>query len=158
MGTVVQQTARPSSGQWTQLQRSLVPFSPPSWTFSLHDAPINLPVLWRTPPIPPTVFSSSYPQEESPLCQTTQQHFSPGCESPELKPWTPPLSETQYKPPTSWNTAPPPPNTPTLPHHRNILCNSKCATHRWVGLYKPPIVTHSPLFALDTFHTFTVCT
>ncbi len=39
MGTVVQQTARPSSGQWTQLQRSSVPLSPPPCTFSLHDAP-----------------------------------------------------------------------------------------------------------------------
>ncbi len=36
--TAVQQTARPSSGQWTPLQKSLVPLSPPSWTFSLHDA------------------------------------------------------------------------------------------------------------------------
>ncbi len=36
---------------------------------------------------------------------------------------------------------------------RLFLCNSKCATHRWVGLYKIPVVTHSPLFALDTFHT-----
>ncbi len=31
--TAVQQTARPSSGQWTPLQKSLVPLSPPSWTF-----------------------------------------------------------------------------------------------------------------------------
>ncbi len=48
---------------------------------------------------------------------------------------------------------------PTLPHQRKkpvwdfFLCSSKCATHRWVGLYKPPVVTHSPLCALDTFHT-----
>ncbi len=44
-GTVVQQTA---SGQWTQLQRSSVPLSPPSWIFSLHNAPVKLPVwlLW----------------------------------------------------------------------------------------------------------------
>ncbi len=32
-GTVVQQTARPSSGQCTQLQKSSVPLSPPSWIF-----------------------------------------------------------------------------------------------------------------------------
>ncbi len=32
-GTVVQRTARPSSGQWTTLQRSSVPICPPSWTF-----------------------------------------------------------------------------------------------------------------------------
>ncbi len=46
-GIVVQQTARPSSGQWTQLQRSSVPLSPPSWTFSLHDAPAKQIVSWR---------------------------------------------------------------------------------------------------------------
>ncbi len=27
------------------------------------------------------------------------------------------------------------------------------ATHRWVGLYKPPVATYSPVCALDTFHT-----
>ncbi len=52
----------------------------------------------------------------------------------------------------------PPPTPPTMPHQRKrlsetFLCNSKCATHRWVGLYKPPVVTRSPLCALDTFHT-----
>ncbi len=54
--TVVQQTARPSSGQRTPLQKSLVPLSPPSWIFSLHDAPAKQKVSWRTPPTPPTVF------------------------------------------------------------------------------------------------------
>ncbi len=63
-GTVVQQTTRPSSRQWTQLQRSSVPLSPASWTFSLHDAPVKLPISWRTPHIPPTVSSSSYHQED----------------------------------------------------------------------------------------------
>ncbi len=73
------------------------------------------------------------------------------------EPWTkkipPPPSET---PCTSWNM-PPPTN---IPHHRkklpNFFCNSKCATHCWVGLYKPPVVTHSPLLALH-LHTI-VCT
>ncbi len=91
MGTVVQQTTRPSSGQWTQLQRSPVPFSSPSWIFSLHDVPAKLIVLWRTPPILPTVSSSSYHQEDGfgasepapPDCSTV--FFPPGCESPELK-------------------------------------------------------------------------
>ncbi len=117
-GTVVQQTARPSSGQWTQLQKSSVPLSPPSWIFSLHDAPVKLPVSWRTPPIPATVSSSS----SSPLHQTAQQLFSPGCESlelnshhPSLKPHTNPL------PPETWTPPPPPP--PTLPHHRKKLSN-----------------------------------
>ncbi len=44
------------------LQKSLVPLSPPSWIFSLHDAPAKQKVSWRTPPTPPTVSSSSYPQ------------------------------------------------------------------------------------------------
>ncbi len=69
----------------------------------------------------------------------------------------PPLSETPYKPPTSWNMDHHPPTTSNLPHQRKnsdtFLCSSKCASHRWVGLHKPPVVTHSPLFALDTFHT-----
>ncbi len=62
-GTVGQQTARPSSGQWTQLQRSSVPLYQPSWTFSLHDAPAKPTASWRTPPTPPTVSSSSCHQE-----------------------------------------------------------------------------------------------
>ncbi len=106
-GTVVQRTARPSSGQWTPLQRSSVPICPPSWTFSLHDAPVKLPVLWRTPPIPPTVSSSSYHQEDG---SGASEPAPPDCStafSPRLwEPWTqipPPLSETPYKPPTSWN-------------------------------------------------------
>ncbi len=55
--------------------------------------------------------------------------------------------------PTSWNMDHPPPplskHPPTLPHQRTkcktFFVQSKCATHRWVGLYKPPVVTHSPL-------------
>ncbi len=50
-----------------------------------------------------------------------------------------------------WN----PIQTPYLLKHFEFLCNSKCATHRWVGLYKP-VVTHSPLFALDTFTHYCV--
>ncbi len=63
-GTAVLLTARHSSGQWTQLQRSSVPLSHPSWTFSLHDAPAKPTASWRTPPTPPTVSSSSYHQED----------------------------------------------------------------------------------------------
>ncbi len=48
--TVVQQTARSTSRQWTQLQKSSVPLSPPSWIFSSHDAPAKPIVSWRTPP------------------------------------------------------------------------------------------------------------
>ncbi len=87
MGTVVQQTTRPYSGQWTLPQRSSEPLSPPSWTFSLHDAPAKPTVSWRTPPTPPTVSSSSYhqedvPEHQSPLRQTAQQN----CPEPKSKP------------------------------------------------------------------------
>ncbi len=46
-------------------------------------------VSWRTPPVPPTVSSSSYhqetvPEHHSPLRQTAQQVFPPGYESTEL--------------------------------------------------------------------------
>ncbi len=86
MGTAVLLTARPYSGQWTQLQRSSVPLSPPSWSFSLHDAPAKPIVSWRTPPITPTTSSSSCHQVEgngvSKLalsnCSTA---FPLGCES-----------------------------------------------------------------------------
>ncbi len=116
--TAVQQTARPSSGQWTPLQKSLVPLSPPSWTFSLHDAPAKQKVSWRTPPTPPTVSSSSYPQVDG---TGVSEPAPPDCStafSPRLwEPWThitPPLSETP-------NNTPPPP--PTLPHLRKKLLN-----------------------------------
>ncbi len=126
IGTVVQQTARPSSEQWTQLQRSSVPLSPPSWTFFLHDAPVKLPVSWRTPPIPPTVSSSSYHQEDGsgaseptpPDCSTAFSHRL-------WEPWTkipPPLSETPYKPPASWNM-----------DHGPWSCEAR----RFVPLYNP---------------------
>ncbi len=61
--------------------------------------------------------------------------------------------------PTSWNMDPPPspllsplqtsPNL-TTPATKTVnffffFVQSKCATHRWVDLYKPPVVTHSPL-------------
>ncbi len=52
-----------------------------------------------------------------------------------------------------WPSHPPlqtPPNltTPKKKLYATCLCNSKCATHRWVGLYKPPVVTHSPLMCV----------
>ncbi len=62
------------------LQRSSVPLSPPSWTFSLHDAPAKQIVSWRTPPTPPT----SYHQENGSGASTA---FSPDCESPPPKPY-----------------------------------------------------------------------
>ncbi len=163
MGTAVLLTARPSSGQWTQLQRSSVPLSHPSWTFFLHDAPAKPTASWRTPPTPPTVSSSSYHQEDG---TGASEPALPDCStafSPRLwEPWTqitPPPSETPCKPlpPETWTIPPPSKHSPTLPHQKKknvwnfFFVQFKCATHRWVGLYKPPVVTHSPLCALYTF-------
>ncbi len=51
--------------------------------------------------------------------------------------------------PTSWNMDPPPPplskTPPNLTTPKKKTVNFFCATHRWVGLYKPPVLTHSPL-------------
>ncbi len=141
---------------------------PSSWTFSLQDAPAKSTASWRTPPTPPTVSSSSYHQEDG---TGASEPAPPDCStsfSPRLwEPWTqitPPPLWNPMQTPTSWNMDPPPPpslskHPPpnlTTPKQKNcelFLCNSKCATHRWVGLYKPPVVTHSPLCTLDTFHT-----
>ncbi len=145
MGTAVLLTARPSSGQWTRLQRSSVPLSHPSWTFSLHDAPAKPTASWRTPPTPPTVSSSSYHQEDGTEHQPAPPDFSTAF-SPRLwEPWTqitPPPSETPCKPL--------PPETFVTTSSNEIklwtfFVQFKCATHRWVGPYKPPVVTHSPL-------------
>ncbi len=122
-GAVVQRTARPSSGQWTPLQRSSVPICPPSWTFSLHDAPVKLPVSWRTPPTPPTVSSSSYHQEDG---SGASEPAPPDCStafSPRLwEPWTqiprPSLKpHTNLLPPETW-TITHSKHPQTLPHHR----------------------------------------
>ncbi len=114
MGTAVLLTARPSSGQWTWLQRSSVPLSPPSWTFSLHDAPSKTNSIVKDPthPLPqslpaPTI-RKTVPEHQSPLRQTAQQLFPPGCESPELRSPRPPL-----KPPCK----PLPPETWTMHSH-----------------------------------------
>ncbi len=129
-GTVVQQTARSYSGQWTQLQRSSVPLSHPSWTFSLHDAPAKPTASWRTPPIPPTVSSSSYHQEdgtgasEPPDCSTA---FSPRL----WEPWTqitpPPPLKPHANPYLLNPPLQPPPPPPTLPHQRKKLYETFCA-------------------------------
>ncbi len=113
-GTVVQQTATPSSGQWTQLQKSSVALSPPSWIFSLHDAPAKSIVSWRTPPIIPTDSSSSYHQEDDtgasePAAPDYSTAFSPRL----WEPWTQ-ITPPSMKP----HTNPLPPETWTLqPYH-----------------------------------------
>ncbi len=54
---------------------------------------------------------------------------------------------------------PPPP--PNLTSSKKILwtffVQFKCATHRWVGPYKPPVVTHSPLCTRH-FSYIAICT
>ncbi len=133
-GTAVLLTARPSSGQWTRLQRSSVPLSHPSWTFSLHDAPAKPTASWRTPPTPPTVSSSSYHQEDG---TGASEPAPPDCSTaffPRLwKPWTqitPPPLWNPMQTPTSWNMDPP------LSKHDHALlqiilyCSSaSCLTH-----------------------------
>ncbi len=135
-GTAVLLTARPSSRQWTRLQRSSVPLSHPSWTFSLHDAPAKPTASWRTPPTPPTVSSSSYhqdvgtgPEHQSPLRQTAQQLFPPGCESPELRSPHPLLKPhatpylLKHGPPPPPSKHPPPPNlTSSKKNTVNFFC------------------------------------
>ncbi len=139
-GTVVQQTARPSSGQWTQLQKSSVLLSPPSWIFSILDAPAKSIISWRTPPILHTVSYSSYHQENG---TGASEPASPDCStafSPRLwEPWTQlttPLSETPYKPPflLKHGLDPPPPTTtiPTLPHEKitvKLFCAIQSVRH-----------------------------
>ncbi len=78
------------------------------------------------------------PEHQSPLRQTAQQLFPPGCESPEPKPPRPPLKPhaNPYLLKHGPNHPPPlqtPPNL-TTPKQKKLyetfLCNSKCATHR----------------------------
>ncbi len=97
------------------------------------------------PTHPPTVSSSSYPQVDG---TGVSEPAPPDCStafSPRLwEPWTqitPPLSETPNNPPTP----------PTLPHLREKLLTFISVEFRWAGLHKPPVATHSPLHALDTF-------
>ncbi len=72
----------------------------------LHDAPAKQKVSWRTPPTPPTVSSSSYPQVDGTGVSEPAPSDCSTAFSPRLwEPWThitPPLSET--------------PNTPPPPH------------------------------------------
>ncbi len=119
-------TARPSSGQ---LQKSSVPLSPPSWIVFIHDAPAKPIVSWRTPPILPTVSSSSYHQENG---TRASEPASPDCStafSPRLwEPWTQlttPLSETPYKPPFLLKHGPPP--TPILTTSQEKTVKPVCA-------------------------------
>ncbi len=73
-------------------------------------------------------------------------------------------SETPCKPlpPETWTTPPPPLQNTPQPYHTkektvNFFVQFKCATHRWAGLYKPPVVTHSPLCTRQFSYT-AMCT
>ncbi len=137
--TAVQQTARPSSGQWTPLQKSLVPLSPPSWIFSLHDAPAKHKVSWRDPTHPShSLFQllpsgRRYRRSEPAPPDLLNSFFPQAVRSPEL---------TSHRPP------PPPP-----PYHISgkncfkllFLCNQVS------GPAQATVATHSPLHALDNF-------
>ncbi len=131
-GTAVLLTARPSSGQWTRLQRSSVPLSHPSWTFSLHDAPAKPTASWRTPPTPPQslpapTIRKTVPEHQSPLRQTAQQLFPPGCESPELKLPRPPLKLHAIPYLLKHGPPPPSPNIPQPYHTKEQNVNFFCA-------------------------------
>ncbi len=162
MGTVVQQTTRPYSGQWTLPQRSSEPLSPPSWTFSLHDAPAKPTVSWRTPPIPPTVSSSSYhqedvPEHQSPLRQTAQQNCpEPKSPRPPLKPHATPTSWT-------WTVSPTPQTSPTLPHQRKKLsetffCAIQSVLHTGEWACTNHLQKHTLLYCTRHFSHTAVCT
>ncbi len=57
--------------------------------------------------------------------------------------------------PHTLNPPPPPPQHYHITGKKllNFFCAIQSVLHRWVGLYKPPVVTHCPLFTLETFHT-----
>ncbi len=100
--------------------------------------------------LPAPTIRKTVPEHQSPLRQTAQQLFPPGCESPEPKSPHPPLKPHANSYLLKHGPSPPLSKTPpnlTTPKKKtvNFFVQFKCATHRWVGLYKPPVVTHSPL-------------
>ncbi len=119
-GTAVLLTARPSSGQWTRLQRSSVPLSHPSWTFPCTMLQQNQQHREGPHPPPPTVSSSSYHQEDG---TGASEPAPPDCStafSPRLwEPWTqitPPPLWNPMQSPTSWTWTIPPPPLQTSPN------------------------------------------
>ncbi len=131
--TAVQQTARPSSGQWTPLQNHWCP-SPLHPGHFPYTCSSKAKSIVEDPPTPPTVSSSSYPQVDG---TGVSEPAPPDCStafSPRLwEPWThitPPLSETPN------NTPPPPPPHLTTSQEKTVkllsLWNSgerACTSH-----------------------------
>ncbi len=106
------------SGQWNTAAKIIGAPLPSILDIFLARCSAKPTASWRTPPIPPTVSSSSYHQEDGigepapPDCSTA---FSPRL----WEPWTqitPPPSETHANPYLLKHRPPPPPNTPQ-PYH-----------------------------------------
>ncbi len=141
----------------------IVPLSPPSWIFSLHDAPAKQIVKDPTHPSHSLfqILPSGWLYRSIKACSARLLYsfFAQAVRALNSNPpdplWNPIQTPDLLKHGPSHNPPPPPP--PTLPHHRkklpNFFCTIQSVLHRWVGLYKPPVETQCPLFALDTFHT-----
>ncbi len=78
---------------------------------------------------------------------------------PPLKPHANPyLQKHGPPPPPPPHQTPPPPNlTSSKKELWTFFVQFKCATHRWVGPNKPPVVTHSPLCTRH-FSYIAICT
>ncbi len=90
--------------------------------------------------LPAPTIRKTVPEHQSPLRQTAQQLFPPGCESPELRSPRPPLKPHANPYLLKHGELPPllpsspPPNTPQPYHTKektvNFFVQFKCATHR----------------------------
>ncbi len=119
------------------------------------------------PPLPqslpaPTI-RKTVPEHQSPLRQTGQQLFPPGCESPEPKSPRPPLKP--HANPYPLKHGPPPPlskHPPTFPHQRKKLCETFFVQFKvcYTQVSGPVQTTCSNtlLYALDTFPNTAMCT
>ncbi len=90
--------------------------------------------------LPAPTIRKTVPEHQSPLRQTAQQLFPPDCESPEPKSPRPPLKKKNLANPYLLKHGPYPPSKHlTTPKKKTVnffFVQFKCATHRWVGLYK----------------------
>ncbi len=158
-GTAVLLTARPSSGQWTRLQRSSVPLSHPSWTFSLHDAPAKPTASWRTPHTLPSLFQllPSGRRYRSIRARSARllNIFFPQAVRALNSNHTAPLWNPMQTP-TSWNMDHPPPSKhpPTLPHQRKNCMKLFCAIQVCYTQVSGPVQTtcSNTLSSMHTRH------